>query len=147
MQIDIFNYIGDKRVTDKTGDLVTSLEGSFKEEADISSPSITICYNADILQKGNYCFIPALFRYYFIESIVIKPGNMMTLNCKVDLLNTLKDDIRKLVGMVRRQEHVYSDYIVDEKKISLTKRSINKYAIGSFTGASIVLTTTGGASS
>lgn len=133
----------DKKTVDKTFVPVKELTGNIKADTNVINPVFVTKYDEDLM-TCNYIYSADYSRYYFIDNIEVMTGGRMAIYCHVDVLNTYKNDIRKLSCVIARQEHVNSPYIQDEKVPVRTGRYINEYSIGSLEGQSIILTVNGG---
>lgn len=71
----------------------------------ILAPSLIIDYNASYV-NANYCYIPALSRYYFIDSVDLEIGKQIIFNCRVDVLMSYADQIRQCTACVVRSESI-----------------------------------------
>lgn len=90
----------------------TIINGTLKDEINILAPSITMSNKVDF----NYCYIPALSRYYFITSQEILAHGLFKINLKVDVLETYKDCIRQSMGEVTVSENRNNGYMDREIK-------------------------------
>lgn len=88
-----------------TGEIV--INGTFKKEVDIINPVIAVTTD---VTGYNYCYIPDLARYYFIEKVEITRTNLYTLQLHVDVLESYKDAIKGLTVIVgQSQSNPYYD--------------------------------------
>lgn len=71
----------------------TILTGSLKSNFDLINPVTQVTTN---ILDFNYCYIPFLKRYYFIDKIEIARTNLYTLYLKLDVLQTYKEQIKEL---------------------------------------------------
>lgn len=55
--------------------------------------SLTSTDEGKIPSNFNYCYVPALKRYYFVSDITYSPAKTMTINCHCDVLYTYRDKI------------------------------------------------------
>lgn len=90
--------------------------GAFKDDVDVSHPTITIQYNGKPI-NFNYLFIRELNRYYFIDNVIIVNENIRELQCSIDILNTYRDYIYGLKAFIDRNEYADSPLIIDNKRI------------------------------
>lgn len=70
--------------------------------------------------KYNYIYVPALKRYYFIDSVIIKTDNTYELHCNCDVLESFKDDILAGTGHLIKAEKnnpYYGDFESADNKI------------------------------
>lgn len=110
MEIKFFNTSSENNRVGKVLENETSLTGNFKKEVDLQKPVITV--STDLL-NFNYCFIPLLNRYYFIDKIEITRTNLFTAYLHIDVLETYKEEIKKLNVIVSNSSGnpYYSGYI------------------------------------
>lgn len=69
-----------------------TLTGTLKVGTDIISPVIWIDSDTTILSV-NYCYIPELERYYFIDKITLVKNQIYSLYLSTDVLMTFKTEI------------------------------------------------------
>lgn len=88
------------------------ITGNFKGDVDVLKPMLTV-KNATVPQY-NYCYIPSINRYYFVDKIEITQGNLFTVSLSIDVLMTYKDAIRELnVVVSSSQSNPYYNGYVD----------------------------------
>ena len=121
----------------------------------ISDKEIYIMDGVDILQPVfilsdfditniNYCYIDKFKRYYFIEWTTQENG-MFLATCKVDVLFTYKNSILTISALIKKQEFVYDEFLIDENVKEKVGTFTEKKKIGSIGNTiSYVLTVTGG---
>ncbi len=109
----LYNSSADKRVVDKANYItkVSVLEGSFRDEINLSTPTFIIEFNN--IPTCNYCYIDNFNRYYYIDNIKHIRSNIFELRCSVDVLMTYKYYITNSTQYVSRQENEYNDLLVD----------------------------------
>lgn len=93
----------------------------------------------------NYCYIPKMKRFYFIENIRALRGKRIEIQCKVDVLESFKTDIRASKQLVARQENAKSQYLVDNR-LPISKKTdilVNNFGASFTENNSFVLTTVG----
>lgn len=88
----------------------TLLSGTMKNAIDLINPVLQVCTN---LMQFNYCYIPSLSRYYFIEKVEITRTHLYTLYLKIDVLQTYKEQIKnlKVVLSGSKSNPYYKNYI------------------------------------
>lgn len=88
----------------------TLLSGTMKNAIDLINPVLQVCTN---LMQFNYCYIPSLSRYYFIEKVEITRTHLYTLYLKIDVLQTYKEQIKnlKVVLSASKSNPYYKNYI------------------------------------
>ena len=129
MTISLYNNYSDKRVLGKNLSLIKTVTGNLKNDCSIISPIIDIKYDENLF-SCNYLYIQEFNRYYFINDIIVKSGEVLTLTCKVDVLESSKNEIDTMQVRVIRNEHVGLTFIRDnnitlssEKEIKIAKFS------------------------
>lgn len=100
--ITFYHYTGEQNRINKTLENGIQIPCNFNIEYNLINPTIRIASNKDV--SYNYCFIPELNRYYFIDRCVIKRGGYYELYLTLDVLQTYKDKILNLYGTVTRSK-------------------------------------------
>lgn len=166
MDIYLYENKADTKQVDKSGSLKNielTPEGhlvcNLKEDTSVYNPVFEIG-GADLkilarMSTTNYCWIPDLGRYYFVNDLVMKPGLIVELHCHCDVLMSNKDAIKTLTCLVDRQENwnICDKTLIDEMFPVYQDKNIEFSAFadpasGGFSkqnaGRNIVLTVTGG---
>lgn len=89
--IQLYQYNGDNRTVNKVLTAPVVLQGSIHNNIDTLTPVITVRYKE--VFKFNYCYIPVLGRYYFIDNITATGGNTYELYLSCDVLHTYSNEI------------------------------------------------------
>ena len=102
---------------DKTNYLeaVDTINGVLRTSTSITTLEIAI--ENSTLPQFNYCYIPALNRYYFVDDISSLRFGLWKLNLSVDPLMTYKDAILSCFAFVDRNEFDFNDNIIDKKMV------------------------------
>lgn len=100
MEIKLYRTESDSRKLDKTFTSEATHNGNFAREVDIINPIVQIEAEKENLSTFNYCYIPDLERYYFIDKIEITRKGFFTLFLHIDVLKTYAVQIRNLYGVV-----------------------------------------------
>lgn len=129
MEILFYNTSSESNRIGKTLENEKTLTGSFKTEVDIQNPVIEVNTN---LLNYNYCYIPDLNRFYFINKIEITRANFFTVYLHIDVLETYKDEIKQLHVVVTNSSNgnpYYDGYIsgVDVRTEYQTKQFENNF--------------------
>lgn len=128
MVIEFYNTTSEVNRIGKTLKNKTVLRGSFKGEFDLCNPVITVNTN---LLNFNYCYIPGINRYYFIEKIEITRNNLLTVNLHIDVLETYKEEIKKLNVIISQSKNnpYYNGFVkgVDVRTDYMTKMFENNF--------------------
>lgn len=88
----------------------TLLSGTMKNGIDLMNPVLQVTTN---LLEFNYCYIPSLSRYYFIDKVEITRTHLYTLYLKLDVLQTYKEQIKELKVVLSGSQSnpYYKNYI------------------------------------
>lgn len=122
MKVIFYKNSAESNRVDKTNFLTEYFvaEGTLKESTSIINPSMLIEFNLEQkkeIMKCNYAYIPLFNRYYYIQHVISEFTNLFTIELKVDVLMSNKDKILLQSGLVRRNEFIYNDDLVDSKMI------------------------------
>lgn len=85
---------------------------------DIIAPTLYLDYKENYL-SANYCYIPMLKRYYYINDISIDIGKRIALNCKIDVLMSYSSEIRQCQACVVRSESVGKPTYVQDSQLPI----------------------------
>lgn len=99
IKVELFNNLSDVNVLDKNLNNKNIVEGNFRASVEIQKPVIGLIgeyYNF------NYCYIPILKRYYFIDKITMERKGFTIIHCSIDVLMTYKDDIRNSYALLSK---------------------------------------------
>lgn len=85
--------------------------GNFKGDVDVLKPILTV--KNPTVPQYNYCYIPSINRYYFVDKIEIKEGNLFTVSLSIDVLMTYKEAIKDLTVIVSSSQSnpYYNGYV------------------------------------
>lgn len=145
MLLNLYNLNDSDNTINKTLSNGYPIDIMLKSDTDISRPSITLQTIPEIDYRDfNYCEIPLLGRYFFIERVVNVNALVWRLECECDVLETYKSDILASNARFKRKikNGDYYDASVDlsvVKTVSIhdSNKSLNK------DGSSLILTTVG----
>ena len=137
-----YNCSDENKKLKKNISFISDKEIYIMEGVDILRP-VFILSDFDIANI-NYCYIDKFKRYYFIEWTTQENG-MFLATCKVDALFTYKNSILTISALIKRQEFVYDEFLIDENVKEKVGTFTEKKKIGSIGNTiSYVLTVTGG---
>ena len=144
MNINLYTTTSDNNVVDKALSLVSTVTGEVKAPCTIENPNFLLSYSSGIAQC-NYLYSEDFGRYYFIKERELLTGGRILLKCEVDILSTFKNSIRQINAIIKRQEHSFNAYMVDNEYICDNKSVIEtKKFSGSFdTNLNLYLTIRG----
>ena len=89
MILKVYNNKSNKKVVNKTIKEVQEIDFIFKDDTDITHPILIL----QSYQSGNYCYIPDLNRYYYIDKVIIMNGGFYKLYLEIDVLMSYKNEI------------------------------------------------------
>lgn len=100
------------------------VDGSLRDEFNVLNPVVSFVFNPN---EYNYCYIPSMQRYYFVDSVVcVRKGYyMIKLSC--DVLMTYSYGIKEMSAIVEKQETNNNPYIDKDYTVE-TKEVIEKYS-------------------
>lgn len=108
IEIHFYNFGGDKNLINKTLENKTISSGLFLQPFDITTPKLKVRF--DNTFDFNYCFIPELNKYYFIENITIISNNIYEIDLNIDVLTTYKNELLNSFGTITKRENA-NNYI------------------------------------
>lgn len=103
----LYNYVGHRNTVNKNLDDCVSAEfnGEILDESNVLYPVLTIRLpDVDIIDF-NYCFIPELRRFYFVDSITHLSLGKATLKLSVDVLKSYEFNILQASATVTRTDN------------------------------------------
>ena len=89
MIVKVYNNKSNKNIVNKKIEKVQEISFDFKDDSDITNPILIL----QSYKTGNYCFIPDLNRYYYIDKIDLMNGGFYKLYLEIDVLMSYKDEI------------------------------------------------------
>ena len=107
--------------------------------------------NFDLLIKNssfnleyNYCFIPDLNRYYFIESVEKMNGSIYKIRITVDVLKSFSNQIENINAIITKSENPDDNFVNCEVSENYTSEVINLTDNFNHSGNLILVTSLGG---
>lgn len=145
MNVNFYVCNDDRRKVNKSITPVNSISCKIKDDCTLDNPVLII--EKDSLSNfatSNYCYISDFARYYYVEDVTLMTGGRIAVKCRCDVLMSFSGSIKSLNGVIERQEHLFNNYIADDKAPVRSERLISYHQVGSVTGSSILLTVTSG---
>lgn len=125
MEIKLYKNLSENNVIGKTLTQIKSVEANLKNDVSVINPTFILYYTDNILQS-NYCFIPKFNRYYFIDEIVPITGDRCIVKCRVDVLESFKDDIKSLTVILDKSQSIYkSNKYLDDGSFIVENKDFN----------------------
>ena len=115
-----------------------------KRDIDIIRPEIVLSVIPDVdYLEYNYCHIPLLNRFYFIDSVESINNKMYVFRCTCDVLETYKSDVLNTKARLKRsiKNGDYMSVQIDESVIKSISLHNSNVQIG--TDETIILTSVG----
>lgn len=88
----------------------TTIEGKLVYNWSLINPKIIV--QGDF-SAYNYCYIPSLSRFYFIDDITLLSNGMQEISLSIDALETYRDQIKECSGVIERQKSITNKYFSD----------------------------------
>lgn len=123
MIINFYKNKSDSNVVGKTLDSLKTVNGTIKSNFDILAPYVEVSFNPI---QYNYCYIPDLKRYYFINDYRVIRNGLFGISLNVDVLETYKDSIKATkADIVETESNSYSESSNYPKQVRHTLRKID----------------------
>lgn len=103
MEITLYKNTDPKNKITKTLENGLTLAGNFRGVCNLSTPVLDVA--TDNAYLYNYCYIPALQRYYFINDITIVRSGVFSLHCHIDVLKTYENEIKQTTAEIVKSEN------------------------------------------
>lgn len=125
MEIKLYKNLSENNVIGKTLTQIKSVEANLKNDVSVINPTLVLNYTTNILDS-NYCFIPKFNRYYFIDEIVPITGDRCIIKCRVDVLESFKEDIKSLTVILDKSQSIYkSNKYLDDGSFVVENKDFN----------------------
>ena len=125
MEVILYKNSSENNVIGKSLAQIKSVECNLKNDVSVINPTLVLAYTANIL-NSNYCFIPKFNRYYFIDEIVPITGDRCVVKCRVDVLESFKEDIKSLTVILDKAQSIYkSNKYLDDGSFIVENKDFN----------------------
>lgn len=94
--INFYSYNGHPNTVNKQLGEFTAIEGDLRQTFDVLRPTVTL--RKQPRPTFNYCYIPDLGRYYFVDRVSFEGNNAYELTLRVDVLKTYETEILAATG-------------------------------------------------
>ncbi len=101
--INFYSYNGHPNTVNKQLGEFTAIEGDLRQTFDVLRPTVTL--RKQPRPTFNYCYIPDLGRYYFVERVSFEGNNAYELVLRVDVLKTYESEILAATGRVTESDN------------------------------------------
>lgn len=101
--INFYSYNGHPNTVNKQLGTFTAIEGDLRQTFDVLRPTVTL--RKQPRPTFNYCYIPDLGRYYFVERVSFEGNNAYELALRIDVLKTYESEILAATGRVSESDN------------------------------------------
>lgn len=101
--INFYNYNGHPNTVNKQLGEFTAIEGNLRQTFDVLRPTVTL--RKQPRPTFNYCYIPDLGRYYFVDRVSFEGNNAYELVLRIDVLKTYESEILAATGRVSESDN------------------------------------------
>ena len=144
MTVIFYKYNGIKNKINKTlSSGLTVNDVIIQNDFDITNFDLLI-KNSSFNIEYNYCFIPNLNRYYFIENIEKMNGSIYKIRITVDVLKSFATQIENINAIITKSENPDDNFVDCEKSENYTSEVINLTDNFNHSGNLILVTSLGG---
>ena len=144
MTVIFYTYNGIKNKINKTLENgLTINDVIIQNDFDITNFDLLI-KNSNFNIEYNYCFIPDLNRYYFIENIEKMNGSIYKIRITVDVLKSFSSQIENINAIITKSENPDNNFVDCEKSVNYTSEVINLTDNFNHSGNLILVTSLGG---
>ena len=144
MTVIFYKYNGIKNKINKTlSSGLTVNDVIIQNDFDITNFDLLI-KNSSFNIEYNYCFIPDLNRYYFIENIEKMNGSIYKIRITVDVLKSFSTQIENINAIITKSENPDDNFVDCEKSENYTSEVINLTDNFNHSGNLILVTSLGG---
>lgn len=115
VNIDFYNYQGEKVVINKPIENPTRIIGLFVQPFDFLNPDVKLRFSGNF--NFNYCFIHELNKYYFVDSVEIEGTNVFKISLSLDVLKTYETEILNSSALIVSRENGANPYLSTRENI------------------------------
>ena len=101
--INFYSYNGHPNTVNKQLGDFTAIEGDLRQTFDVLRPTVTL--RKQPRPTFNYCYIPSLGRYYFVDRVSFEGNNAYELTLRVDVLKTYESEILAATGRISESDN------------------------------------------
>ena len=124
--INFYSYNGHPNTVNKQLGEFTAIEGNLRQTFDVLRPTVTL--RKQPRPTFNYCYIPDLGRYYFVDRVSFEGNNAYELALRIDVLKTYESVILAATGRVSERDNP-SPYISNRETDNLDMDGVIKCAV------------------
>ena len=101
--INFYNYNGHPNTINKQTGEFTAIEGDLRQTFDVLRPTVTL--RKQPRPTFNYCHIPSLGRYYFVNRVSFEGNNTYEIDLRIDVLKTYETQILAATGRTSESDN------------------------------------------
>lgn len=124
MDVNFYLYTGKLNELNKelpTGNIIDCV---LKQKSNTINFDLTLNKKIDNFNY-NYCYIPKLNKYYFINNVTIINNNVILLSLKVDVLMSYKNILLETKARIKECDNNYNEnYVTAEKNNTFSHKEI-----------------------
>ena len=130
----LYNNVSDNREINKNITEITSIDLTLYLDTNVLNPVFKVkTFN----NNGNYLYVPSLNRYYYINNYTLS-NQCVYLHCSVDVLMSFKNQILNNTYLIKRNEFLKDNRLVDnEIPVSCKKQIVTQAVSDDFISQSI----------
>ena len=130
----LYNNVSDNREINKNITEITSIDLTLYLDTNVLNPVFKVkTFN----NNGNYLYVPTLNRYYYINNYTLS-NQCVYLHCSVDVLMSFKNQILNNTYLIKRNEFLKDNRLVDnEIPVSCKKQIVTQAVSDDFISQSI----------
>lgn len=127
MTIDLCNNLSENNIINKTIEVLDSdISCVVKGNISIEAPVLILAYDSNMIDAVNYVKIPEFNRSYYISDIINLTGGRYEIRCKVDVLESFKNQILTLPVIIDKQQGTaLSNVYLDDGSFILENKEFN----------------------
>lgn len=111
VHLTLYKNLSERIKVDKNIQTLGTIEGTFREQADVLEPTLVI--KGEFTNQCNYFYLQEFGRYYYVTRTIIIANGLLELHGAVDVLMSWKAGIEANGGIVGRQSTQYNLYLQD----------------------------------
>ena len=115
VNIDFYKYQGEKVVINKPVENPTRIMGLFMQPFNFMNPDVKVRFPGNF--NFNYCFIPELNKYYFVDSVEIEGTNVFKISLSLDVLKTYETEILNSTALIVSRETGANPFLSNRENI------------------------------
>lgn len=130
----LYNNVSDSREINKNLTELSTINITLYLDTNVVTPVFKV---KNFINNANYMYVPDLHRYYYINNYTLS-NQCVYLHCSVDVLMTYKNQILNNTYLIKRNEFLKDNRLVDnEIPVSCKKQIVTQAVSDDFISQSI----------